>query len=122
LGLTPTKYRGRRRSHLENRDAWLRAALYEAANIILIKPPKAGGDLKGHGDAWVSEDMAVVLRPIIRCRPRSLEANREEIETRLPGGISPSFRVAGAVGLNQSLLAGSIEPTSHEHPSPSYIR
>jgi hypothetical protein len=29
---------------------------------------------------------------------------------------------AGAMGPNQSLLAGWIEPASHEHPSPSYIR
>jgi len=31
-------------------------------------------------------------------------------------------QVAAAMGPNQSLLAGSIEPTSDERSSPSYIR
>jgi hypothetical protein len=31
-------------------------------------------------------------------------------------------QAAGAMGPNQSLQAGSIERTSHEHPSPNYIR
>jgi hypothetical protein len=31
-------------------------------------------------------------------------------------------QVTGAMGPNQSLRAGLIEPSSHDHPSPSYIR
>jgi hypothetical protein len=42
---------------------------------------------------------------------------------RDPANITTSqAQVANATGPNQSLLAGWIEPTSHENPSPSYIR